>query len=125
VMAFADRWGLGSSVRGERCSRCHVIPVALWAGILGERIGHSGRSDARPRAPPGHPARGSFSFVAAGLLARRSSPLSAFPVRYGTSGILRRGLTAYSCGGSAGFAPASLFAPEPHDSGEPLLRYLV
>ncbi len=58
-------------------------------------------------------------FAMAGLLARGSSPSSAFP---GLRPVACFGcwLTAYSCGGSAGVSPASLFAPaakpENHDT---------
>jgi hypothetical protein len=48
-------------------------------------------------------------FVMAGLLARESKPAAAFPRILKNSQWHRRGLVAYSCGGSAGLKPASLF----------------
>jgi len=68
------------------------------------------------QATAGHPARGRFFGVAAGLLARRSPLLPVFPTRRHVSDLIRKQLTAYSCGGSAGFSrnsrdsPASLLA---------------
>ena len=47
----------------------------------------------------------------AGLLARRSMLLAAFPVPVGSSGFSGHQLLADSCGYSAGFTPASLLAP--------------
>lgn len=47
----------------------------------------------------------------AGLLARRSMLLAAFPEPKGSSGIVGHQLLADSCGYSAGFTPASLLAP--------------
>ena len=74
------------------------------------------------QAPPGHPARGRFFDVAAGLLARRSSSFPVFPMRNGISDAkIGERLTAYSCGGSAGFShafarsPASLLATKSCD----------
>lgn len=48
-------------------------------------------------------------FVMAGLLACESKPVAAFPRILKNSQWHRRGLVAYSCGGSAGLEPASLF----------------
>jgi hypothetical protein len=59
--------------------------------------------------------------VAAGLLARRSRSPPVFPTRCGVSDVDREQLTAYSCGGSAGFSrgsrdsPASLLATKSCD----------
>jgi hypothetical protein len=51
--------------------------------------------------------------VEAGLLARGSVLLSGLPETLaGFSDIVGQRLAAYSCGGSAGFAPASLLASE-------------
>jgi len=51
--------------------------------------------------------------VEAGLLARGSVLLSSLPKTLaGFSDIVGQRLAAYSCGGSAGFAPASLLASE-------------
>jgi hypothetical protein len=51
--------------------------------------------------------------VEAGLLARGSVLLSGLPKTLASfSDIVGQRLAAYSCGGSAGFAPASLLASE-------------
>ena len=87
--------------------------------------------ESRPcEQPPGHPARGR-SAVAAGLLARGSSPLSGLPERFiGASDALRQQLAAYSCGGSAGLALAgstrlpSWLRAKQKRPGEPRRRHL-
>ena len=47
----------------------------------------------------------------AGLLARRSMLLAAFPEPMGSSDLIGHQLLADSCGYSTGFTPASLLAP--------------
>jgi hypothetical protein len=65
------------------------------------------------------PRRGTLC-VEAGLLARGSLRLSGLPRAHpsGTDGLP---LTAYSCGGSSGFTPASLLAPRQISNTENLV----
>ena len=56
----------------------------------------------------------------AGLLARRSMLLAAFPEPEGSSDMIGHQLLADSCGYSAGFTPASLLAP---DQGSTIWRF--
>src|SRR5215813_10204324 len=58
-------------------------------------------------------------FVGAGLLARGSQLCPAFPKPCSFSDFVGQRLAAYSCGGSAGIAPASLLAPGQAKPGEP------
>ena len=74
------------------------------------------------QAPPGHPARGRFFGVAAGLLARRSPLCPCLPNAFSASVTSKwEQLAAYSCGGSAGISrkirdsPASLLATKSCD----------
>ena len=70
-------------------------------------------------APPGHPARGR-------IYCRGRSPglrvvAAVRPSRSRVASVTRVGqrLAVYSCGGSAGIAPASLLAPDQAGPGEP------
>src|SRR5215468_1832865 len=63
-------------------------------------------------------------FVGAGLLARGSQLCPAFPKPSGFSDFVGQRLAAYSCGGSAGIAPASLLAPGQAKLGEPRRTHL-
>lgn len=62
--------------------------------------------------PTVHPARGQLDCAVAGLLARGSMRPIRLPSALGTSDVMERSLPAYSCGGSAGISPASLFTPD-------------
>src|SRR5690606_26711296 len=58
----------------------HLCPRGAVDGNAGDAGTTDGRdAPCRPCAPPGHPARGSFIRVRAGLLARRSASLSGLP----------------------------------------------
>src|SRR5262245_50008063 len=94
---------VGAGCRRRRCMNCRSRAPA-W---VCER-------------PPDTPPVDVFG-VAAGLLARRSRSHPVFPTRCGVSDFDREQLTAYSCGGSAGFSrnlrdsPASLLATKSCD----------
>ena len=74
----------------------------------------SRRGNAPKHATAGHPARGRSFGVAAGLLARSSALNPVFPMRKRISDIGRIQLTAYSCGGSAGFVASECNSPASH-----------
>jgi len=84
---------------GERPNRQHVCRYNLpFAPVAADRPGSSGAS--------GHPARRvrAWPWLAAGFLARGSSPSTTFPGSIDPSGIYGCRLVAYSCGGSRGIA---------------------
>ena len=75
----------------------------------------SARAKARTESQPHHRDTPPVDVyvVEAGLLARGSMPLSGLPETLaGFSDIGGQRLAAYSCGGSSGFTPASLLAPD-------------
>ena len=89
---------------------------------LTPKVGGKGRSDTsgfravmRAESQPHHrdtPPEDVY-VVEAGLLARGSGLLSGLPKTFsGFSDFVGQRLAAYSCGGSSGFAPASLLASE-------------
>lgn len=80
------------------------------------------------KRPPGHPARGRFSLVEAGLLARGSLLSSGLPKPSGSVTQNGRKLAAHSCGGSPGMARSRRtgfpLSPGPNRPREPRHLYL-
>jgi hypothetical protein len=72
-----------------------------------------------PGAPPGHPARGRIGCRGRSPGSRVVAAVRPSRSRAGFSDFVGQRLAAYSCGGSAGIAPASLLAPDQAQSGEP------
>jgi len=94
------------SFRG-RDDRSRASTASKWFWTCqAERHGRTPATTGRRRScdPPEHPARETF-VAKAGLLAHGSSPLPGLPGA-NTSDRSRQRLTAHSCGGSFGIAPA-------------------
>lgn len=103
---------------GPRSSRWTALwwspascPRSLWTGIA-QRMqeGRAAEPREKPAAPPGQPARGSFKFAMAGLLAHSWSPLPAFPTHCSVSGMIRQQLATLQLGGQRRNGPCFPFS---------------
>src|SRR5690606_34379270 len=100
ITGFAGKRNEARSLGWKGRNRRHHIPVSLMDG---EGRTHDSRRGAplQPMRTAGTPRPRFEKCVTAGLLARRSLLLPAFPVPWHQWQI-RQKLAAYSCGGSAG-----------------------